>query len=409
MILSYIADWAHGNVDNIGVANNQGGVRTLIDWPAVPPDLASAPDRRFLLALYSRDTTSNPPAGPIHAFAIGEDWPELTSWRTQPAYDPEPAATYQFEPGPGWKLFDVTPIVRDQVKAGRKGHGVLLRFLSEDFADRGQSDWCGYAFVSREGTGEWARRRPVLLVVEASESGLIRRPAEAQPRARSSPREDSRPRPPVTQEEIRPDPSPSPAVDAELVRRVPGPIVRAVPVSKDCMVLSYIPGWNFGHVDNIGIGNNGGGVRTLIDWPEVPPDEASLPDRQFLIAVYSRQTISHPPAGPIHAFEILEDWPEETSWMTQPRYSSEPAATAEFEPGVGWKLFDITPLVRARAKAGPGRHGALLRFRREDFSGGPHETFSDYKVVSREGFGEWANRRPMLLVVKTSASKPEPK
>jgi RNA polymerase sigma factor (sigma-70 family) len=173
MILSYIADWAHGNVDNIGVANNHGGVRTLIDWPEIKPDLASAPDRKFLLALYSRTTTSHSPAGPIHAFAIIETWPELTSWKTQPAYHLEPAATYQFEPGEGWKLFDVTPIVRDQAGAGRNTHGVLLRFLSEDFSERGV-DWSGYQFVSREGTGEWARRRPVLLVVKA---GATEKPA----------------------------------------------------------------------------------------------------------------------------------------------------------------------------------------------------------------------------------------
>ena len=139
MILSYIAEWAHGNVDNIGIANNQGGVRTLIDWSEIAPDLASAPDRRFVLALYSRTTNSNPPAGPIHAFAISEEWPELTSWKTQPSYDLDPAATYQFEPEPGWKLFDVTPIVRQQAKSGHKGHGVLLRFLSEDFAERART------------------------------------------------------------------------------------------------------------------------------------------------------------------------------------------------------------------------------------------------------------------------------
>ena len=58
-------------------------------------------------------------------------------------------------------------------------------------------------------------------------------------------------------------------------------------------------------MDNIGIGNNDGGVRTLIDWPAIPADEAASPERQFLIALYSRKTISHPPASPIHAFEIL--------------------------------------------------------------------------------------------------------
>jgi RNA polymerase sigma factor (sigma-70 family) len=401
MILSYLPDWGHGNVDNIGVGNNHGGVRTLIDWSEIPPDLASAPDRRFLIALYSRETQSRPPAGPIHAFAINEDWPEITSWKTQPRYDPDPAATCQFEPGTGWKLFDVTSIVRNQAKAGKKGHGVLLRFLSEDFSERG-ADSSSYKFVSREGSGQWAIRQPVLLVVEASKSELPRNAASEQPRTQSPVVEETRPT--VAKENLSPKHSQANSLDSELVKLAPGPIVRSTVVSKDCMVLSYIPAWNFGQVDNIGIGNNDGGVRTLIDWPEIPPDEASSLDRQFLIAVYSRQTISHPPAGAIHAFEILEDWPEITSWMTQPRYGSEPAATYEFKPEDGWKLFDITPLVRSQAQARRKHHGAVFRFWSEDFSAAPRETFSDYKMVSREGSGQWVNRRPMLVVV--NAAKP---
>jgi hypothetical protein len=396
MILSYIADWAHGNVDNIGVANNHGGVRTLIDWPEIALDVAPAPDRRFLLAIYARTTTSHPPAGPIHAFAIGEDWPELTSWKTQPAYHPEPAATYPFEPGPGWKVFDVTPIVRDRARAGRKGHGVLIRFLSENFSEGGAvADWSGYQFVSREGTGEWASRRPVLLVVEASKSG----PARAESSVASGTTRS------VEKIEIASKPQRSRPVDPALVDRAPGPIVRSELVSKDCMVLSYIPDWAHGNVDNIGIGNNDGGVRTLIDWPRIPVDEARSPGRRFLLALYSRQTISHPPAGAIHAHAILEDWPEITSWKTQPPYASKPAATYPFEASEGWKLFDITPIVREQARAGRRGHGIVLRFPREDFSAGPDETFSDYKLVSREGSGEWANSRPVLLVVEAKEAE----
>ena len=37
-----------------------------------------------------------------------------------------------------------------------------------------------------------------------------------------------------------------------------------------------------------------------------PPMKAASPERQFLIALYSRKTISHPPASAIHAFEILD-------------------------------------------------------------------------------------------------------
>ena len=107
-------------------------------------------------------------------------------------------------------------------------------------------------------------------------------------------------------------------VNPDLARLAPGPIIRAISISKDCMVLSYLPDWNFGNLDNIGIGNNDGGVRTLIDWPAISPDEANSADRRYLIAFYSRRTISHPPASAIQVYEILDEWPEVTSWKTQP-------------------------------------------------------------------------------------------
>ncbi len=194
------------------------------------------------------------------------------------------------------------------------------------------------------------------------------------------------------------------SVDVDLVKRVPGPIVRAVPVSKDCMVLSYMPGWNFGKVDNIGIGNLDGGNRTLIDWPEIPAGEATDPERQFLLAIFARQTVSNPPAGPIVACEVLETWNEQTSWKTKPRYDPEPFATYKFEPGEGWKLFDVTPVVRARGKAARQGHGVLLRFLSEDASGARGD-LSTYYFVSREGAGEFAGRRPVLLVVKDEKSE----
>ena len=164
MILAYLPDWAHGDVDNLAIANNDGGVRTIVAWPPVPPEEAGAPDRRFLLALYSRKTTSKGPAGSVLAFELEDEWPERTSWKAQPGYAPEPAATFRFEPGDGWKLFDVTPLVRARAKAGRAGQGVVLRFLREDV--RGGGAWSGYQMVSREATGEWADRRPRLLVVD---------------------------------------------------------------------------------------------------------------------------------------------------------------------------------------------------------------------------------------------------
>jgi hypothetical protein len=195
-------------------------------------------------------------------------------------------------------------------------------------------------------------------------------------------------------------------IDPSLTKLVSDPIVRAIPVSKDCMILSYMPTWDFGNVDNIGVGNNDGGNRTLLDWPELPADLAADPDHQFKIALYSRETISHPRPGSIYAFEITEDWPERVSWKTQPKYDPEPVGTYKFKPETGWKVFDITPLVRAQIKDGRKGHGVLLRFLSEEFSSVPVDGHSDYKCVSREGAGEWKNRRPLLLIVK--GEKPRP-
>jgi RNA polymerase sigma factor (sigma-70 family) len=191
------------------------------------------------------------------------------------------------------------------------------------------------------------------------------------------------------------------SVDKDLAKRAPGSIVRAVPVTKDCTIIAYLPTQNLGHVDNFGMNNYGGGIRALIDWPAIPADEAAG-DRKFLIAVYSRKTDSRPPSGQIHAFEVLEEWPELNSWSMQPGYDPEPAATYKFEPGEGWKLFDITPLVRAQAKAGRKSHGILLRFLSEDFK---VQAGSGYDLVSREGTGEWAGRHPVLLVVKDAKTE----
>jgi RNA polymerase sigma factor (sigma-70 family) len=158
-ILAYMPTWAHGNVDNLMIGNNGGGVRTLVDWQDVPASEAKNAELKFFLAFYSRETTSKPKPGSILAFELTSEWPEITSWNTRPGYEPEPVASAKFEPGTGWKLFDITSFVRD--REGKAGHGLMLRFLSED-----RDDWSGYAFVSREGQKEWAKRRPMLLVVE---------------------------------------------------------------------------------------------------------------------------------------------------------------------------------------------------------------------------------------------------
>ena len=161
MILSYLPDWGFGNVDNIGIAGNDGGVRTLVDWPDVPASESKSPELRFYLAFFSRKTTSKPKPGMIGAFELSSEWPEPTSWRTRPSYEPEPIAREKFSPGDGWKVFEITEWVRS--RGGNSGQGLMLRFLVEDRP--GSGDWSGYECVSREGQGEWAHRRPMLLVV----------------------------------------------------------------------------------------------------------------------------------------------------------------------------------------------------------------------------------------------------
>ena len=188
-------------------------------------------------------------------------------------------------------------------------------------------------------------------------------------------------------------------LDEALVRSVDGHIVGVFPIIKDCMVLSYMPDWAFGNVDNLGIANNDGGVRTLLNWGPISSQSAKEPARRFVIALYSRKTTTAGKQGPILVFEINEDWQERTSWKSQPEYADDPAGQFKFVPDDGWKLFDVTPLVRSQVEAGKGKDGVLLRWLSEDRSGQKRD-WSGYQFVSREGPGEWESRRPLLLVVE---------
>jgi RNA polymerase sigma-70 factor (ECF subfamily) len=260
------------------------------------------------------------------------------------------------------------------------------------------------------------------LGLTAAAAGALGRPAPAAapsptpaPAALPSPTPDPRPaaepasplppdpaEPPQRSPRKTQKPGSAAGVDSDLARLAPGSIVRSVPLSKDSTIMAYLPETNLGHVDNFALQNAGGGVRVMIDWPPLPAEEASAPDRRFFVALYSKETTSNPPAGRIHAFEILHDWPEMITWSRQPQYDPEPFAAYKFEPGDGWKLFDVTPLVHDQAKARRKGHGVLLRFLSEDFNG---SNLSSYKLVSREGTGEWASRRPLLLVVKDAKAE----
>ena len=195
-----------------------------------------------------------------------------------------------------------------------------------------------------------------------------------------------------SQQKVQPSQE-QPAALSELTELAGGGVVEGLPVTKDAMVLAYMENWAHGNLDNIGIGNNGGGVRLLVEWRQ---PEGEVKGKRFLLDLFAREATS--PANDaavgqaekpkIRILPIHKEWDELISWTTQPPTPEEPAAEAAFDGRKGWKVFDVTPLVRA------GARGALLRFEREDLP--PGEGCS-YQFVSREGD---ALRRPVLLVVQ---------
>jgi hypothetical protein len=180
---------------------------------------------------------------------------------------------------------------------------------------------------------------------------------------------------------------------SDLNKLVDGNIVGRIPIARDQMVLCYLPDWSYGNVDNIAVANNQGGVRTLFAWDDFKPKS----NQRFVLAVYSRKTTVGEKPSPIGAFEILQDFDEQTPWTKQPKTATDPVATFNFQPGMGWKGFDITPLLQKHLQAGTKSHGVQLRFLREDADVKEH---SGYTCVSREGEGGWEDRRPVLLVVE---------
>ena len=189
----------------------------------------------------------------------------------------------------------------------------------------------------------------------------------------------------------------SPAtLDKALVAAVTGEIAEALPVDRDQMVLSYMPEWAFGRVDNIAIANNQGGVRTLFAWPK---PSAPAAGHRFLLACYARKATAPADQTPskIGAYELLGDWDEQTPWTKQPKTADAPTAEFDFAGTQGWVTFDVTAIVRKQLAGNGAPKGVMLRFQREDADA---KTWSGYEFVSREGEGEWAAKHPVLLVVK---------
>lgn len=190
--------------------------------------------------------------------------------------------------------------------------------------------------------------------------------------------------------------------------RMAGRIVRRLPVIKDCMVLAYLPGWNHGNVDNLAVADNNGGVRTLLAWERPSPQELERTDVRFILAMYARKAELRGEAGPIEIHKLLGDWQERTSWQNQPGLSPEAAATFDAQPGEGWKLFDVTSLVREQARAPQSDHGVAICLPAKNAARDPYsvrqETWSQIGFVSREAIGPLESKRPVLLVVRPEPS-----
>ncbi len=192
-----------------------------------------------------------------------------------------------------------------------------------------------------------------------------------------------------------------PAVHVDLARTVKGRILQVLPVQKDCMVLSYMPDWGHGSLDNLAVGNHDGGVRTIVQLPAISNQYLARQELQFLLALYSRNTISYAPPGQIGLYRVIEKWNEKTSWKTIPRSAADPDGTFAFVPGKGWKLFDASSAVQAMSKPNSGDlpvYGLMLRFTDESRSGRDNN-WTEYQFVSSEGSGRWKVYRPTLLVV----------
>lgn len=67
-----------------------------------------------------------------------------------------------------------------------------------------------------------------------------------------------------------------------------GKILEARPIQRDCMVLSYLPEWNHGEVDNTAVASYRGGVRLLVNWESIAESLIEPPQNRFVLSVYAR-------------------------------------------------------------------------------------------------------------------------
>jgi len=139
----------------------------LCQWPTIPPDEGESPERRFVLALHANKATGST-ANHLQLHEVLEDWDGAEAEDLQ--ISAEPVGTYDFKPGSGWKLFDVTNVVQARIERGDDDFGVTLRLADSSLIPKGADRTHGrYYFSTQLAQRARAPFRPVLLVVEADD------------------------------------------------------------------------------------------------------------------------------------------------------------------------------------------------------------------------------------------------
>ncbi len=183
--------------------------------------------------------------------------------------------------------------------------------------------------------------------------------------------------------------------DLQLGSVVSGRIVGIVPINKDSSV--HRPDLLGDYKGHTGLYNSRGGARVCLNWTAIPPDlKTNQPNGRYLLALYAKDSNIRYSAGSIETHALLDDWIDNPALEESPQFASEPFASFSPVKDEGWKLFDITPYFDSRATNEATHHGVMLKFAREDH---PSDDLSGYTFLSSEAEGDWANKRPLLLIV----------
>jgi hypothetical protein len=179
-------------------------------------------------------------------------------------------------------------------------------------------------------------------------------------------------------------------------------IVRRLPVTKDSMVLAYLPDWDRGDVDNLAVSNLDGGVRTLLSWQMPSLKEADDAGLRFVLAIYCRKSLLRDEPGKLEIRTLFGPWQERISWKNQPGLSPQAAAVFDVSPREGWMVFDVTDLVREQARMPQANFGVALCLPAKTTT---RDTWSEIGFASREA--EASALRPILLMIKPDAQPPK--